>query len=87
MRCLRCFRDNGFLVHGTCWQCAPELHAQHNTRMKVVSDMDDAFLAATGKRSLEDWYAFEEFVESPKLPMSVKQAFIDAFREGAAEYE
>ena len=81
MRCRNCYLENGLLIRGLCVTCAPERHAKHAAQMKVVGDMDAAYKAATGKSSLEDWQAYEQWLESPALDVSLQRAYIEAFSE------
>ncbi len=61
MRCRKCFQER-VLVRGICMECAPELHQQFKKHLDFISRMGDEFQRKTGKRSLEDWEGFEQWL-------------------------
>lgn len=55
--------SHAFLIRGSCEWCEPELHRTHRERMEAGAKLDAAYFTETGKRPLEDWYAFEAWLE------------------------
>ena len=61
--CQSC-KKAAYNIRGLCAECAPKLHAQHRTLDAYYGRAFAAFKEKTGKDCLEDWYAFESFMET-----------------------
>ena len=55
-------RKEGILIRGLCKDCAPGLHKRHDCDMRFMAKMNAEFKEETGKDSLEDWHAFEDWL-------------------------
>lgn len=64
MRCRLCFKDNGLLVRGRCVGCAPSLHIVRQHQSDLMAELEDDYRQCTGKGSLDDWSAFENYLET-----------------------
>jgi hypothetical protein len=51
-------------IRGMCRACAPALHAEHEERLAAYDAALTAFMRLTGRHPLEDWDAFETWLET-----------------------
>lgn len=56
-----------FLIQGSCAWCEPELHRAFEATMKRLTVVEAKYFQQTGKRTFEDWYAFEHWVAATEM--------------------
>ena len=68
--CNKCGKG-AFTVKGLCKECAPVDHARHDQWMDWTGRVNADYKADTGKDSLEDWGAFEAWVDDNSLELLI----------------
>jgi hypothetical protein len=63
MRCFKCCEEKGLLIQGFCKECKPDLHREFDWWMSFMEKKENEFEKQTGKRPLEVWYEFEEWLQ------------------------
>lgn len=79
MRCQLCCKENGLLIRGRCVKCAPTLHGVRQHQANLMAELEDRYRARTGKGSLDDWTAFENFLDNqltPEQQDTIERAFL-----------
>ena len=61
--CRECGKYRGETYRGLCRTCAPALHAVRKAQERYYAAMDAVYIKATGKKPLDDFDAFEEWIK------------------------
>ena len=60
--CSQCKRP-AYLIRNLCADCAPGLHENRRLWREHIAQVEAEFTRATGKTALQDWYAFEVYLD------------------------